>query len=160
MKRGWLLVLLISLGLNVGLGTRIFFDSAADCAADFLGCGPGETGPDVMRGPGLGPDRRNGSRSFAMADSNRWNTLAKCRMDKLSGALNLSPEQADAFWENHRKISRTSWEQRKLIESARINLHEAVAASPVNSDDIRNAIHTLANYQAGTLRLCLGGTDG
>ncbi len=133
MKKGWVLVLLISLGLNLGLGLRL------------LGDRPGKDGP-----PFSGRDgefRRTGGR-WADQDTSVRRKMFAQRMNHMAERLDLSPEQQVVFQEVHRETGRMLMQKRILIGKKRELLHTLVTSDRIDKDGIRVAIAGLGREQA------------
>ncbi len=133
MKKGWVLVLLISLGLNLGLGLRL------------LGDRPGKDGSSFS---GLdGGFRRTGGRWADQDTSVRRKMFAR-RMNNMAEMLDLSPEQQVVFQEVHRETGRMLMQKRVLIGKKRKLLHNLVTSDEVDQEEIRRAIGELGQEQA------------
>ena len=133
MKKGWVLVLLISLGLNLGLGLRL------------LGDRPGKDGPPFSRRDG--EFRRTGGR-WADQDTSARRKMFSRRMNNIAERLDLSPEQQVVFQEVHSETGRMLMQKRVLIGKKRELLHTLVTSDEVDQEEIRRAIGELGQEQA------------
>lgn len=147
MKRlGWL-VLLISLGLNLGLGYRLL---TAEGDPDrerprfegrsWHGHGPrpeGRPGPD---GP---PDMAAADR-----DSSRWLRIMAGRLRRVAERLDLTPGQMDVFRRAHQENAAGLLAQRREVERARARLHAVISGGAAEPDSVRHAIQDVGRQQA------------
>ena len=134
MKRGWLLVLLISLGLNVGLGYRLW---QLRCE-----CPPGAPAGHEGRGG------QHGRRGFAPGDSLRWRDMAEQRVRVLAERLSLAPEQVNALQEVQLRQGRLIHQNRQAVEGFRRDLHAMMAEQALDRPAVRAAMHELGRRQA------------
>lgn len=146
MKRlGWL-VLLISLGLNLGLGYRLLnpprpWDGPL---APPWGEGPGH-------GPADGPPRGEGPGSelaVDQGDSTQWRRIMAGRLRRVAERLELTPAQLDVFRATHQENAAGLLAQRHLVEDARARLQAMVAAGEAPPDSVRQAIREVGRSQA------------
>ncbi|HOX26040.1 MAG TPA: periplasmic heavy metal sensor [Candidatus Krumholzibacteria bacterium] len=108
MKRGWLIVLLLSLGLNVGLGVNLL---RRDAGAPPL------------------PDAPEADDAGAQPDRVRVEGFLRRRLDHLSGELGLSAEQQEALWAVHAEAGERVFERRRAMRAARAELHRIFAST-------------------------------
>jgi Spy/CpxP family protein refolding chaperone len=148
MKKVWILVLLISLGLNLGLGCRLYKQARQDRqtgAERLSGRGGREDRP---RRPG-GGRRQDGRLAHpAPRDTSAWRQIMENRLAMVARRLELSPTQQESFRSVHRRAFAVLRDQRQLIETARQDLHEKIAAETVDPGEIRQLIQILGRRQA------------
>ncbi len=133
MKKGWVLVLLISLGLNLGLGLRLLGDRG---------------GPDGRRDSWQNRDFRGSRGRWAAQDSVARKKMFTRRMDQIADELDLGPEQREVFREVHMKTGRMLMQKRVLIAEKRELLHSLVTGDSIDQEGIRGAIAELGQEQA------------
>lgn len=141
MMRRWIMfTLLVSLGINVGLGLRVMRP----------GPGPEDKKPrsehwaQGQRSRGLaGGDQSR----HDMPDSTRMRKIGERRLEKLIQELGLSQEQSDFFRAGHRKHGPIMGAQRKKVIAARHQLQEIIAAGEGNTEQVRQAIHYLGHQE-------------
>ncbi len=133
MKRGWVLVLLISLGLNLGLGMRLLGDR-------------GE--PDGRSYSRLDGESRRTYGRWSDQDTTARRKMFSRRMDRIAERLDLSAEQEEAFRQVHTETGRMLMQKRVLIGEKRDLLHSLVTSDEVDQDRIRSAIGELGKEQA------------
>ncbi len=114
MKRGLLVVLLLSLGLNLGLAWRVAHRGAAPAPPamepGFVPPGPGPEGGESGE---VGPDPRQ---------------MAHRRLARLTRDLDLTPAQQEAFAEIHSKAADAFVSRRTSITQQRRALRDAYMA--------------------------------
>ena len=133
MKKAWVLVLLISLGLNVGLGLRLL-----------------NSGPPAGEKPISGreePSHRSHGR-WAHRDSADRHRMFDLRMERLADYLGLTPDQRMVFEKVHEETGRLLMRKRELIAERRDLLRDLVSREVVDHDQIRAAIAELGQQQA------------
>jgi Spy/CpxP family protein refolding chaperone len=133
MNKGWILVLLISLGLNLGLGIRLLGDRGEPG-----GRGGFRQNKELWRGEG----RR------AHQDSVTNHKMFHRRLDHVTGELDLSPEQREAFGKVLQETGRLLMQKRALIAEKRDLLHTLVTDDNIDKDGVRAAIAELGQEQA------------
>ena len=133
MKKIWVLVLLISLGLNLGFGLRMLNDRS----------GSGE-GRHSQRS---GESHRFHGR-WADRDSVARGKMFARRLEHIADTLDLSPEQRDEFAEVHAQTGRKLMRRRGLISEKRDLLHTLMTSDEIDQDGIRLAISELGQEQA------------
>ncbi len=133
MKKGWVLVLLISLGLNLGLGLRLWSDRGGSDRPPF-------SRRDVEF-------RRTHGR-WAAQDTSARRKMFTRRMERIVDMLDLSPEQRAVFQEVHTETGRMLMQKRVLISNKRDLLHTLVTSDEVDQDGIRRTIVELGQEQA------------
>lgn len=133
MKKIWVLVLLISLGLNLGFGLRMFTDRGR--SADRSGHHRGER-----------THRFQGH--WAHGDSVARRQMFNQRMDRMADALGLDPDQREIFRRVHAETGRLLMRKRVVIAEKRDLLQDLVTSEVVDQDRIRTAIAELGQEQA------------
>jgi Spy/CpxP family protein refolding chaperone len=146
-RLGWF-VLLVSLGINLGLGFRLFLDPSRESGARKERPArekqwkPGrESGGErswaMHRGRGrwLGQDGRP-----ALSDTSRMRLMMEFRMEALSQRLELTDEQRASFEELHLNWGRSIIAQRVKVEEARERMFELMISSAPPTDDIRRLV--------------------
>ena len=133
MKKGWVLVLLISLGLNLGLGLRLLGDRG---------------GAGGWRDSRENREFRGAHGRWADQDSVARNKMFTRRMDHIADVLDLGPEQREAFRKVHMKTGRMLMQKRVLIAEKRDLLHGLVTGDNIDQEGIRGAIADLGRQQA------------
>ena len=148
MKRfGWL-ILLISLGVNLGLGYRILNPPADQ---ENFG-GRGRDG-EFHRGRGRsekgeeGPTREKGLRS-SRRDSSSWRQLMEGRLNRVAKRLELTPEQLSVFQSTHQENAAGFLAQRRMVNQAQDQLHSLIIEGTVDPDSVRLAIRAVGRQQA------------
>jgi len=129
MKRLWILLLLISVGLNVGLGIQLL-------------------GSRAPVPPESGPRRHAAVGKQAAADSVGWRRMMNRRMGRLEKELELTPDQAAAFHRIHSDIAHRFAPQRSSVETARGVLHGLMMTEEVPGDELRAAVRDLSRSRA------------
>ena len=157
MKRfGWL-ILLVSLGLNLGLGWRLMnqLKSQSDEWS-----GPGGAGSEARswrqgdaRGEGRQGGRLSGKsrREFfrpAPGDSGAWKDVMERRLERITNRLELDPQQVESFRATHLEAASRFRRQRQLVETAENRLFDLASLSPVEPDSIRAAVGDLGRRRA------------
>lgn len=127
MKRGWLLLLILSLGLNVGLFFR-----------PLLG-GP----PPRPRFAGA-----SGEPGGALPGHPRWDRLAESRLDRLAGKLGLDPTQHEHLAMIRRAGLEPMAGRREAVHRARQALLAAYRADPTDTVAVRKQLAELGAAQA------------
>ena len=134
MKRAWMLILLVSLGLNVGLAIKVFTR-------------PGEEGG--RHGERRWSERRTEGRNWpASGDTASMRKLGHRRMERLSGRLGLTPEQKTAFGANQEAALERLSGKRQGIEESRKTIRSLMAADPIDPAAVRAAHSELGRRQA------------
>lgn len=157
MKRfGWL-VLLVSLGLNLGLGWRLFSEARSRPGSEVsqrgLGGGDhplrtGRHGGEGKSGRGLSWERRSDFFRPAPGDSGAWCKIMEHRLERITEKLELDPEQVKSFRATQRDAAARFRDQRRLVEAAEGRLHALAATSAVQPDSIRAAVRELSARKA------------
>ncbi|MCB1184572.1 periplasmic heavy metal sensor [bacterium] len=132
MRKIWILILLVSLGLNVGLGVRVL-----------RGGGPlrEEFGPG-RRGDGPGWEQGAG------ADSTAWRRIMDRRLGHLARRLDLSPAQVEAFREAQADLDGRLRRARRNLFAARLRVRELMITGPVDRPALRDAMAEVGRRQA------------
>lgn len=133
MKKGWVLILLISLGLNLGLGIRLLGERG----------GPGGRG-EIRQDR----DSRRWKNRWAERDSAARIQMHSRRLDRIGDELKLSPQQRASFGRVHQETGGLLMRQRVLISEKREALRSLVADEGINRESIRAIIAELGQEQA------------
>lgn len=149
MKKGWLLILLVSLGLNLGLGLRMLQIRREEPPR------PGEMMrhrledrmEDRMEGRLEGRPEDQGGPAHALADSGRWGDFAKQRLQRMAERLDLSPDQITLLSRAQETRGPLLHRNRLQVERIRLSLHEMMQADPVDEARVRAAIADLSRRQ-------------
>lgn len=151
MKRYVWLLLLISLGLNVGLGWRLVSQSRqaeTEQRDGRFGDRSGRPGGMGRDGGGFGGEGRDGFERPAPGDSVAWGRIMDHRIERMARRLDLEPEQVESFrraiQENRGKFRSRRARIRRLEE----RLTDLTLATPVNPDSIRTALHELGQFRS------------
>jgi len=131
MKRIWIIVLLLSLGLNVGLGLNLLRRTAV---------APALTGPHGVHAGPYGPEFPGG-----LAHSEQF---LRRRLDRMDGRLGLNESQRDVLWTLHREVGAEVFDRREDLLETRHRLHEAYAREEVDLDEIHRLTRQLSALQA------------
>ncbi len=132
MSKGWLLVLLVSLGVNLGLGYRIW-------SARLDGGAPSDFP--------VGPEAEDGGR-FMPQGPDRWREMAGRRLQHLTRQLDLDQEQQDALRAIQEEHGRRIQENLAALEEFRLELRGRMLAEGVDPAEVRQAIHAMGRRQA------------
>ena len=133
MKKIWVLVLLVSLGLNVGLGLRLL---------------RGRDYPPDQRPLVSSREGRGSRRPWADQDSLAREKMFSRRLEHIADRLDLRPGQREVFLEVHRNSGRLLMEQKVLIDAERDQLFALVGAADADPERITRGIHELARQQS------------
>lgn len=133
MKKVWMLVLLISLGLNLGFGLRMWKDR-------------GEGGERRQRTHGERPHSFQGR--WADRDSVSRRHMFDRRMERMADTLGLDPDQREVFRRVHAETGRLLMRKRMVITQKRDLLQDLVTSEVVDQERIRAAIAELGQEQA------------
>ncbi len=138
MKKILVLMVLISLGLNIGLGARIWKDRC-----NFSGTEPGWSHPEFpdQAGPG-GRGGPGGGR-----DSAFWGKVMDRRLTHVTRRLGLDEEQTQAFKNTHQEAAVGFLAQRLKVQKARRRLMEAASAADFSVDALRHLIAEVGHQQ-------------
>jgi Spy/CpxP family protein refolding chaperone len=132
MKSGWILLLLLSAGLNLGLGYALLTQDTSDWDA-----------PPARQTGGWDPGAR-----WADHDSATWAEMARHRFRRLADRLDLSEEQQEPF----RRIKRETFPRirqgRQEVRRQRGLFHTACLAAEVDPDEIMKRARQLSAAQA------------
>jgi Spy/CpxP family protein refolding chaperone len=134
MKRAWMMILLVSLGLNVGLAIKVFTR-------------PGEDGG--RHGERRWSERRMGGRDWpATGDTASMRKLGLRRLHRLGEGLDLTPDQKVALEANQEAaLSRLAGKREGIAES-RKTIRSLMAAAPLDPAAVRAAHSELGRRQA------------
>jgi Spy/CpxP family protein refolding chaperone len=127
MKRGWLLLLILSLGLNVGLFFR-----------------------PLLGGPPPQPRFAGAAREpgGALPGHPRWDRLAERRLERLAGKLGLDPTQHEHLATIRRAGLEPMMGRREAVHRARQALLAAYRADPTDTVAVRARLAELGAAQA------------
>lgn len=132
MKKLWVLILLVSLGLNLGLGLR-FLQNKEYCPQV----------PEVMsRGKGSGKGWEP-----SHSDTTAWRKLAGRRLNRLASHLNLTPEQKEIFAKSRADVGKRMMIRRSEMQIARTELLGLVADESTPQETLRRSFRDLAARQ-------------
>jgi len=137
-KKGWVLLLLISLGLNFGLGLRLtrLGDPVAPLPAG---------GPD---GPGWQEHAAGRWQRPAPTDTTAWRQFMGRRIDHLAARLDLRPEQIARFQATQKSTGRLMRGKRHELWQIRIRLRELMTAENIDGAAVRQAMAEMGRRQA------------
>lgn len=130
MNRVLKLLLLVSLGLNLGLGWALL------------------RGRELSDGPRPPQDARGWRERPAPADSAAWRRMMEHRLERLAARLDLAPDQAahlKALQEANGPLVRAG---RDRIEAARRAVRQAADGGPFDDGQVRAALRDLRRTQA------------
>lgn len=133
MNKGWVLVLLISLGFNLGLGLRLLGDRGEQDGLQEL-----EKVPEFSRVRGRWADQ----------DTTARRKMFTRRMERIADMLDLGPEQREMFQKVHTGTGHLLMQKRVLIGEKRDLLHALLTDQEIDQDRIRGAISELGKEQA------------
>ena len=130
MKRIWLAVLMISVGLNLGLSWRLYQLGHAAAPAPQIALppdgsppGPGDEGPD--------PER-----------------MAHQRLERMAQDLGLSPQQKAAFAAIHHGTAEEFFQRRRAIMQQRRELRDLYVTGQIDHQDVMARQRQLSTMQA------------
>jgi Spy/CpxP family protein refolding chaperone len=129
-RRIWILVLLASLGLNVGLAMTLWQRPAAPPDAALAPPAPDWPEPDHPRPEEFIRDR------FAEMNA------------RISEELGLSPEQQEVWRQARERALAGIWRHRLEVRDARRDLHSAMLAEKVDTVAVRGLVRRLTTTQA------------
>jgi Spy/CpxP family protein refolding chaperone len=135
MKTGWWILLLISLGLNLGLGLRLVRPGPPAAVPD-----DATALPTVWQGP-------RGSRP-APGDSTAWRKLMGRRLEHLTTRLELRPEQARIFQAAQATTERLRRQKRREVSAARARLRDLTTTAVIDRGAVRRAMAEMARREA------------
>jgi Spy/CpxP family protein refolding chaperone len=128
MKRIWMIALLLSLGLNIGLGVSLWRQRAAQASAIAPVDGPGMLDEDL--------------------DPARTEAFMRRRLERMSARLDLADDQREAMWRLHREAGPQVMERRRAMAVARRQLGDAYAGGAVDPDSLAWARRRISRVQA------------
>ena len=132
MKRGWLLLLVVSLGLNLGLGITILARQSQPPAA--VGCGPFIHPRDAADPSGGHP---RGSAEHAPPLSAE---MVRLRLDRMAGRLGLSePQRAEVSAVLAEMLPQLT-AQRDIVQATRRDLRGAYRSGTIDPVRIRTLV--------------------
>lgn len=145
MKTTWLLIilLLVSVGLNAGLAWRLGRSEPS------VGPDGGWTPPD-RPGPGIDtpPDGPPPAEGDADPANPRVQRLMRERLDRLTEALDLTPEQREAFVAAQQVAAPQFFARRRAIGELRRELRELALAPDVDREAVLRRQQKLSAMQA------------
>ena len=157
MKRFAWLILLISVGLNLGLGWRLLNRYRAPAAESWgsldngsEGCSwrQGRAGRDGRSGGGMIGQRRGNFFRPAPGDSGAWQEIMERRLIRITQRLDLDPEQVESFRVTHREAATRFRLERRRVQEAEDYMFHLASRSPVEPDSIRIAVRDLGRRKA------------
>jgi len=134
MKRGWLLLLLLSMGLNAGLGYAVLSRKGSDSVKTIPAMSE-----DEYASPNGRPDGVPGEMDPAAYMEKRFQRMAK--------RLELTPEQMAELRPLRLGMFTQIQERRREIRWTRRSLHAACLDSAVEADSVRYYVKRLAAMQ-------------
>lgn len=134
MKRPWMLILLVSIGLNLGLGVHLWRESRDEGRSD-----------RHSRLERRGADRRDWP---ARGDTAGWRRMGQRRMERMTGGLGLAPEQERIFRENQARAVRRITDLRGEVFRARDRVRDLMLADTVDTTAVRGALVEVGRRQA------------
>ncbi len=129
MKRGWMIILLLSLGLNIGLGLNLL------------------RRPSVAAPPGKAPVAVSPV-ADEPPDSAQVERFMRRRLDRMSDELSLDDRQRNQLWTLHQDAGREVFGRRRAMANARWQLHEAYAAPESDPVVIHAAVRRIGLTQS------------
>jgi len=134
MKRSGLLILLVSVGLNLGFVWHMWRTEAE----------PSDLHP------------RHGSRWSEMhdrhwpakGDTAAWRTMGHRRLDRVTARLELDPGQAEAFRRTQQETVKRLAGKRTLVSDSRARLRALMAEDVIDSVAVRTTLFELGRRQA------------
>ncbi len=139
MKKILILVLLLSVGLNIGFGLRFLRDDEGNNRGK---PGWGARG-GLDSGRHGGPGHRGGDR-----DGTFWRGVMERRLDQVADQLGLADEQAESFKMAHKAAAEKFLAQRILVKEARGRLMAAVSQEDYDTAALRPLIADVGRQQA------------
>jgi len=133
MKKGWMILLLVSLGLNLGLGMRL------------VRLGHPLALPEVTDGGGPGGPRWERP---APGDSTGWRQFMGRRLEHLAARLDLRPDQIVTFQAAQRTTGRDMRQKRHELFEIRARLRNLTSAEAIDRQAVRTAMAEMARRQA------------
>lgn len=148
MKRYVWLLLLISLGFNIGLGWRLVrqHQQAEDqWTQGWRGDRDGHPRWMDREGGRRGEGRRERFQRPAPGDTTAWREVMNHRIARMARKLELTPEQIESFRAAFEESAVRFRSRRARIEQLEKKLRDLSQASPVQPDSIRATIHALSH---------------
>ena len=143
MKRGWFLLLALSLGLNAGLLYVQLRDAGEPRRSDVMRMPPPPPGRPGERPPGRGP-LGPGQRDLPSAED-----LVNGHVDRMRHHLRIDREQEDAIREQLSSSMPKILRQRRAMEDARERLARVVEGPNLEMDEFRRLSQALHRAQTG-----------
>ena len=134
----WIL-LLLSLGLNVGLALNLWRRDAA---------APPPAGPTVGPAPGSFPGERADERAGPARGADRTRRMLRHRLDRLAARLDLTAAQRDSLWALHRQAGPGVLARRQALAAARTRMHDLLAATPLEAPALHRVRRQISRLQA------------
>ena len=133
MRKGWMILLLVSLGLNLGLGLRLVRLPHPLAL------------PEVTAG-----GSRSGQRweRPAPGDSMGWRQFMGRRLEHLATRLDLRPDQIATFESAQKTTGRNLRQKRHQLAEIRGRLRDLTAAEAIDRQAVRAAMAEMARRQA------------
>lgn len=132
MKRGWLIVLLLSLGLNLGLGLKTWRESSP--------AAPPPPEPELE----------------LPADPPQLEHFLGRRLDRMAARLDLSPEQREALWALHLQEGQEIVARRRELHQARRDLQDLLNAASAEESDLQAAQRRISILQTALDSVVVG----
>ncbi len=133
MKKVWVLVLLVSLGLNLGLGWRLL-QNRGQCPSLIL--------------PGPNAEVSGKGWRTSVSDTSSWHKRAGRRLDRLARHLNLTSEQKAVFAKTRAEVGSRMMARRGNLQEARAYLLELVVDESTPQETLRHSFRELAVIQS------------
>lgn len=155
MRTGWMLLLLLSLGLNIGLGYRVLKSAAGPDpapAARISDRAPGADGGDEPR------PRRGWGRGGQVGESSGWGdpeSMADRRARRLGRSLGLDDRQRERLRRAQAEVLPDLRSRRRTVARIRGELHRLLLADNLDSELIWEKSRLLSRSQAGLDSLVL-----
>jgi hypothetical protein len=131
MRRGWLLLLLLSVGLNLGLGYALL--SQRTQAEDTV----------------PGPARGSFERALVAQDTARIHEMLDRHFERVADRIGLPPELREDLRRTRRAALPRMWQRRQAVDAARRRLHRAFVAEEIRPDSVALCLRELNAAQAG-----------
>jgi len=132
-KKIWVMVFLVSLGLNLGLGLRLLKNQGQVPPCD----------EEVVREKPYGRDRRH-----SPGDTTVWRQMAERRLDRLANHLNLTADQKKVFAQTRAEVGNQMMVRRQEMHSSRTHLLDLVSDESTTPETLRHSIMDLAARQS------------
>ena len=130
MRRGWLLLLLLSVGLNLGLGYAMLSRRAQSDEA------------------GSRPAWRRFEQAFVAQDTARIHEMMDRHWGRVADRIGLPPELREDLRRTRREALPRMWQRRQAVDAARQRLHQAFIADALEPDSVAPRLRDLNAAQA------------